>query len=175
MGCAIGTKCYWINGLAPVPASSDPRVGFYIRRVGGILLMNGFGATNIVSIPVYLPGEMNLIIAENHARAGSFPASKTALDLVRTKVTDVYGIGANQLAYTGPLTTVDLLNDIYVQRRLELFLSGMELEDSRRFNRIAPIAPPTPINANAERNRTFYPYPLTERTNNTSTPADPVG
>lgn len=163
------------NGLAPVPASSDPRVGFYIRRVGGILLMNGFGATNIVSIPVYLPGEMNLIIAENHARAGSFPASKTALDLVRTKVTDVYGIGANQLAYTGPLTTVDLLNDIYVQRRLELFLSGMELEDSRRFNRIAPIAPPTPINANAERNRTFYPYPLTERTNNTSTPADPVG
>ncbi len=162
------------NGLAPVPASSDPRVGFYLRRVGGNLLMNGFGATNISSIPVYLPGEMNLIIAENNARSGSFPASKTALDLVRTKTTDAYGIGANQPPYTGALTTVDLLNDIYKQRRLELFLSGMELEDSRRFARIAPIAPPAPINANAERNRTFYPYPLTERTNNTNTPADPA-
>jgi starch-binding outer membrane protein, SusD/RagB family len=168
---ALGLK----NGLAPVPASSDPRVGFYIRRIGGNLLMNAFGATNIVSIPVYLPGEMNLIIAENQARAGAFPASKTALDLVRTKTTDIYGIGANQAAYAGALTTTDLLNDIYVQRRLELFLSGMELEDSRRFVRIAPVAPPAPINPNAERNRTFYPYPLTERTNNTNTPPDPAG
>lgn len=163
------------GGLAPVPASSDPRVGFYVRRVGGTLLMNGFGVTNVVSIPVYLPGEMNLIIAECKARANDFPGSKAALDLVRTKTTDVYGIGANQPAYAGPLTTVDLLNDIYKQRRLELFLSGMELEDSRRFSRVAPVAAPAPINANAERNRTFYPYPLTERTNNTNTPADPAG
>ena len=34
---------------------------------------------------------------------------------------------------------------------------------------------PAPINANAERNRTFYPYPLTERSNNTNTPSDPAG
>lgn len=162
------------NGLAPVPASTDPRVGFYIRKVGGNLLMNAFGLTNIVSIPVYLPGEMNLIVAENLARQGAFLSSKTALDLVRTKVTDIYGIGANQLAYSGTLSTTDLLTDIYKQRRLELFLSGMELEDSRRFGRVAPVLAPAPINPNAERNRNFYPFPLTERSNNTNTPADPA-
>jgi hypothetical protein len=118
---------------------------------------------------------MYLISAENYARSGAFADSKKALDSVRTKTTDVYGIGANQPAYSGPLTTVDLLNDIYKQRRIELFLSGMELEDSRRFNRIAPVAHPAPLNPNAERNRTFYPYPLTERTNNTNTPPDPAG
>jgi starch-binding outer membrane protein, SusD/RagB family len=166
---ALGLK----NGLAPVPAATDPRIGYYIRLVGGNLLMNGFGASNIATRPVYLPGEMNLIIAEAQARAGAFPASKAALDLVRTKTTDIYGIGANQPAYTGPLTSTDLLNDIYKQRRLELFLSGMELEDSRRFNRIAPIAPTGPLPANTERNRTFYPYPLTERTNNINTPPNP--
>ena len=156
------------NGLAPVPAATDPRIGFYISKVGGIYPMKGFSAVTTTAYPVYLPGEMSLIIAENLARQGSFIPAKTALDIVRTKTTDVYGIGANQLAYTGPLTTVDLLQDIYKQRRIELFFSGMELEDARRFARPAPNA------ANEERNRTFYPYPLTERDNNTNTPADPA-
>ena len=66
------------------------------------------------------------------------------------------------------MTTVDLLQDIYKQRRLEMFLSGQELEDSRRFGRAAPNA------AGEERNRNFYPYPLIERDNNTNTPADPA-
>lgn len=156
------------NGLAPVPAATDPRIGFYISKVGGIYPMKGFSAVTTTAYPVYLPGEMSLIIAENLARQGSFVPAKTALDIVRTKTTDVYGIGANQLAYTGPLTTIDLLQDIYKQRRIELFFSGMELEDARRFARPAPNA------ANEERNRTFYPYPLTERDNNTNTPADPA-
>lgn len=156
------------NGLAPVPAATDPRIGFYISRVGGIYPMKGFAAVLTTSYPVYLPGEMSLIVAENLARQGSFGPSKTALDIVRTKTTDIYGIGANQAAYSGPLTTADLLLDIYKQRRIELFMSGMELEDARRFARPAPNA------ANEERNRTFYPYPLTERDNNTSTPADPA-
>lgn len=156
------------NGLAPVPAATDPRIGFYISRVGGIYPMKGFAAITTTFYPVYLPGEMSLIVAENLARQGSFGPSKIALDIVRTKTTDIYGIGANQAAYSGPLTTADLLTDIYKQRRIELFFSGMELEDARRFARPAPNA------ANEERNRTFYPYPLTERDNNTSTPADPA-
>jgi hypothetical protein len=156
------------NGLAPVPAATDPRIGFYISRVGGIYPMKGFAAITTTFYPVYLPGEMSLIVAENLARQSSFVPSKTALDIVRTKTTDIYGIGANQAAYSGPLTTADLLLDIYKQRRIELFMSGMELEDARRFARPAPNA------ANEERNRTFYPYPLTERDNNTSTPADPA-
>ncbi len=156
------------NGLAPVPAATDPRIGFYISKVGGIYPMKGFSEITTTSFPVYLPGEMSLIIAENYARQGQFAQSKTALDAVRTKTTDIYGIGASQPAYSGPLTTVDLLQDIYKQRRIELFFSGQELEDARRFGRPAPNA------ANEERNRTFYPYPFSERDNNTSTPADPT-
>jgi starch-binding outer membrane protein, SusD/RagB family len=155
------------NGLAPVPAATDPRIGFYISRVGGIYPMKGFSAVTTTSFPVYLPGEMFLIIAENFARQGSFATAKSALDAVRTKTTDIYGIGAAQPAYAGALTTTDLLQDIYKQRRIELFFSGMELEDARRFARPAPNA------TNEERNRTFYPYPLSERDNNTNTPADP--
>jgi starch-binding outer membrane protein, SusD/RagB family len=157
------------NGLAPVPAASDPRVGFYISRTGPTTFpLKAFALNTTASYPVYLPGEMSLIIAENYARQGSFPQSKTALDAVRTKTTDIYGIGATQAPYSGPLTTIDLLNDIYKQRRLEMFLSGQELEDSRRFGR------PAPNTANEERNRTFYPYPSIERDNNTNTPADPA-
>jgi starch-binding outer membrane protein, SusD/RagB family len=156
------------NGLAPVPASTDPRIGFYISKVGGIYPMKGFAAIITTSYPVYLPGEMSLIIAENYARQNNFAASKTALDVVRTKTTDVYGIGAAQPAYSGTLDQSSLLTDIYKQRRIELFMSGMEMEDARRFAR------PAPNSTTEERNRTFYPYPFTERDNNTNTPADPA-
>jgi hypothetical protein len=157
------------NGLAPVPAATDPRVGFYISRTGPTTFpLKAFALNTTASYPVYLPGEMSLIIAENYARQSQFPQSKIALDAVRTKTTDIYGIGASQPAYSGPLTTADLLQDIYKQRRLEMFLSGQELEDSRRFGR------PAPNSATEERNRTFYPYPLIERDNNTNTPPDPA-
>lgn len=159
------------NGLAPVPASTDPRIGFYISKVGANYPFKGFCQTQPSSFPIYLPGEMSLIVAENLARQGSFGPAKTALDAVRTKTVDIYGVVANQIAYAGPLTTVDLLNDIYKQRRIELFMCGQELEDSRRFGRNAPGLIANPID---ERNRTFYPYPLTERSNNTNTPPDPT-
>ena len=157
------------NGLAPVPASSDPRIGFYISKTGPTTYpLKAFALNTTASYPVYLPGEMDLIIAENYARQNQLPQSKTALDLVRTKATDVYGIGANQPAYSGPMTIADLLTDIYKQRRLEMFISGQELEDSRRFGRPGPNTP------TEERNRNFYPYPLVERDNNTNTPPDPT-
>jgi starch-binding outer membrane protein, SusD/RagB family len=47
-------------------------------------------------------------------------------------------------------------------------MSGLKLEDSRRFNR------PGPNETNFERNRNYFPYPNVERDNNQSnTPADP--
>ena len=160
------------GGLAPMPTGSDPRVGFYLNRVLSgstvILSVRGFSTGLATSVPVYLPGEMTLIQAEVNARNSAFAPAKTALDAVRTKTTDAYGIGAAQPAYTGALTTPAMLNDIYKQRRLELFGSGMELEDSRRFGRPAPNAP------GEERNRNFYPYPFIERDNNTNTPPDPA-
>ncbi len=157
------------NGLAVSPFYNlDPRSGYYISNAGGALFVKGFFTTTLTSIPLYLPGEMQLIIAENQARQGAFPLAKIALDAVRTKTTDAYGIGANQPAYSGTLDATNLLTDIYKQRRLELFMSGMELEDSRRFNRPGPTAP------NKERNRNFYPYPNAETDNNPNTPADPA-
>lgn len=157
------------NGLAPVPAASDPRIGFYISRTGPTTYpLKAFALNATASYPIYLPGEMLLIMAENHARQNAFAQSKTALDAVRTKSTDIYGIGASQPAYSGPLTQADLLTDIYKQRRLEMYLSGQETEDSRRFNRPGPNA------TGEERNRNFYPYPLIERDNNTNTPPDPA-
>jgi hypothetical protein len=157
------------NGLAPMPAATDPRIGFYISRTGPTTFpLKGFFANTTSPYPVYLPGEMLLIIAENYARQNQLAQSKTALDAVRTKTADIYGVNAAQPPYSGPLTQADLLTDIYKQRRLELYLSGQELEDSRRFGRPAPNTP------NEERNRNFYPYPQIERDNNTNTPADPT-
>lgn len=157
------------NGLAPVPAASDPRVGFYISQTGPTTYpLKAFALNTTAIYPVYLPGEMSLIIAENYARQSQFVQAKTALDAVRTKTTDVYGIGASQPPYSGAMTMPALLTDIYKQRRLEMFISGQELEDSRRFGRPGPNQP------GEERNRNFYPYPLIERDNNVNTPADPA-
>jgi hypothetical protein len=157
------------NGLAPVPAATDPRVAYYISRTGPTTYpLKAFALNTTAVYPVYLPGEMLLIQAENYARQSLFPQAKTALDAVRTKTTDIYGIGASQPAYSGPMTQPALLTDIYKQRRLEMFISGQELEDSRRFGRPGPNEP------GEERNRNFYPYPLVERDNNPSTPADPA-
>jgi hypothetical protein len=49
-----------------------------------------------------------------------------------------------------------------------MMMSGMRLEDSRRFGRPGPNEP------NEERNRNFYPYPNSERNNNVNTPPDPA-
>jgi hypothetical protein len=59
------------------------------------------------------------------------------------------------------------LLDIYQQRCIELYMSGLKLEDSRRFGRPGPGQP------GAERSRNFYPYPTVERDNNPNTPPDP--
>ncbi|HUC80507.1 MAG TPA: RagB/SusD family nutrient uptake outer membrane protein, partial [Flavisolibacter sp.] len=150
------------NGLAPTPAATDPRIGFYISRTGPTTFpLKAFFANVTSAYPVYLPGEMTLIIAENLARQSQFPQTKAALDAVRTKTADIFGVNAAQPPYGGPLTQAELLQDIYKQRRLEMFLSGQEMEDSRRFGRPAPNTP------NEERNRNFYPYPQIERDNNT--------
>ncbi len=164
---ALGMK----NGLAPMPLSSDPRIGFYISKPSTTIILKGFVAATTTSFPLYLPGEMQLIVAENYARQSSFVPCQAALNLVRQKNTDAYGVNANQPAYAGTVDQTSLLFDIYKQRRIELFMSGMELEDSRRFSRPAPILSPPAIQ---ERNRNFYPYPRDERDNNTNTPADPI-
>ena len=157
-------------GLVPAlaPALSDGRIPFYTSLNTSIApryRINGFGNAAATAFPVYLPGEIILIKAECYARANDSTTSKTFLNAVITKTaaSDPFGIGANQPAVNSFGSDAALLDEIYRQRCIELFMSGQKLEDMRRFGR------PT-----TERKRNFLPYPLRERDNNPNTPADPA-
>jgi starch-binding outer membrane protein, SusD/RagB family len=148
------------------PVDADKRVDYYF--LSRALFVNtykgrGFFKSNGDPIPLYLPSEMTLIKAEAYARKSDLANAEKELNTVLTKTTDAWGIGASLPAYTGAKTQDALLTEIYRNRRIELFMSGMSLEDSRRFTR-----------PDSERSRTYYPFPQTERFNNTSTPADPA-
>ncbi len=131
----------------------------------------GFWNSSTSSIPAYLPGEMPLIRAEALVMMGNTGAAVTEIDAIRTKTAalDAFGIGANLLPYSGSTDNASLLQEIFVQRRAELFLNGTGLEDSRRLGQ------PGPSSDLFQRNRNFYPYPDEEKQNNRNTPADPAG
>lgn len=130
---------------------------------------SGFFLSDATSIPIYQPGEMLLIQAEANARKNLLGPAKSFLDMVLTKTPaqDAFGVGADLPAYAGALDQASLLQEIYKNRCIELYLSGMKLEDSRRFTR------PGPGSAAPERTRNYYPYPQQERDGNSNTPADP--
>jgi len=153
-----------------LPDMNDQRVPFYAHEPApSDFQLIGFWIDNLDQIPVYLPGEMILIKAEAYARNNDLVNAVAQLDIVLTKTaaSDAYGLGANLPAYSGTMTQGAILDEIYRNRRVELYLTGLSLEDTRRFGR------PGATDANAERNRDFYPYPNAERDNNTSTPANP--
>jgi starch-binding outer membrane protein, SusD/RagB family len=154
------------------PALNDSRVQFYTvinpdPTKPPRFRMNGFWNTSTKPIPVYLPDEMKLIKAECLLRQAS-PDAVTAqgiLDAMLKQVPtgDPFGIGANISAgYTGASDVASLLNEVYRNRCINLFHTGLKLEDMRRFNR--PLS---------ERKRNFFPYPVSERNNNSNTPKDP--
>lgn len=155
-------------GLPPslAPSLTDGRVPFYMSinpTIAPRFRINGFGATATTAIPVYLPGEMILIKAEAYARMATPDMVNSIIELnkVVTKNNDIFGVNANQPP-VAPATLQALLDEIYRQRSIELFMSGLRLEDMRRFNR-----------PNTEKKRNLMPYPLRERDNNPNTPADP--
>jgi hypothetical protein len=106
-----------------------------------------------------------LIKAEAYARAATPDLANALIELnkVVTKkaANDALGIGAD-LPAVAPVTVAAALDQIYRNRCIELFLSGLKLEDMRRFGR-----------ANSERKRNLFPYPFRERDSNPNTPADP--
>jgi hypothetical protein len=135
--------------------------------------LKGFFETQTSSIPVYIPDEANLIIAEANLRKTSpnIPAALVALNEVLTDTDDPLGVNANLAPYAGTMDVSSILLEVYKNRRAELFLTGNSLEDSRRFGRPQPN--PALGTYTDERNRNFYPYSRVERNNNTNTPADP--
>ena len=167
---------------ALAPEAGDRRVPFYVR-LSPMPTQNrglGFYTASAAPIPVYLPGEMLLIRAEAYARKSDLANAVLELNRVRTSTAaatlntnnlPLTPPGAGLAPYAGPLTQDAVLLDIYRQRQVELAFQGFRLEDNRRFNRPGP----GPLNVVPnERNRNFYPYPRTERDNNTATPDDPA-
>lgn len=154
--------------LVPLqPSLTDGRVPFYTSinaTIAPRFRINGFGAAAATAFPVYLPGEIILIKAEAYARATTPDLANGTIELnkVVTKNNDIFGVNANQPA-VAPATQAALLEEIYRQRSIELFMSGLKLEDMRRFNR-----------PNSERKRNLMPYPIRERDNNPNTPPDPT-
>jgi hypothetical protein len=149
--------------LPPDPA--DKRLAFYTTTAYASKIL-GFGAASTTAIPIYLPGEMTLIKAEAYARMAT-PDLMNALIELNKVVTkqpsaDPFGVGADLPPLIGPLTQQQILDQIYKNRAIELFMLGLRLEDQRRFAR------PT-----SERKRNLLPYPFLERDNNSNTPADP--
>jgi len=148
---------------------NDKRFPFYISTnpTGLRLRVNGFGAGTTTSFPVYLPGEITLIKAEAYARMNPPDLVNALIDLnkVVTKkpANDLFGVGADLPPIVGPLTQAQLLDQIYKHRSIELYNSGLRLEDTRRFGR-----------PNTEKKRNFFPYPFRERDNNPNTPPDPT-
>ena len=109
---------------------------------------------------------MTLIKSEAYARMTTPDLINALIELnkvvTKTPASDPFGVGANQPIQVA-LTQAQLLDQIYRHRSIELFMSGLKLEDMRRFGR-----------ATAERKRNFFPYPFRERDNNVNTPADPA-
>jgi starch-binding outer membrane protein, SusD/RagB family len=155
--------------IALQTAAADKRIAFFINTTAGVNKARAsFFTANSSTLPVYRVGEMYLIKAEALLRksAANINAAVAELNKVITKVpaSDPWGIGADLPAYAGGMTEQEVLDEIYKQRAIELYLTGLRFEDSRRFGR--PLV---------ERgNRNFMPYPFTERDNNINTPADPA-
>ena len=150
-----------------LPDSTDGRIAFYLGSAT-LSKATGFFKADADVIPAYLPSEMTLIKAEALARQDKVPDAIIELNKILQKTADPYNVTAKGKAYAGASTKAAVLDEIYKQRCIELYMSNLKLEDSRRFGR------PNPGLANAERNRDFYPYPLRERNNNINTPADPA-
>lgn len=170
---SFGNKnvCEPLNNKFSLPLAletplSDGRIAFFFSAGGTLNLGRAsFFTSNSSVLPVYRAGEVTLIKAEAFARKNDLANATTELNKILQKLpaADSYAIGANQTAYSGANTQGAILDEIYKQRCIELYLTGMRLEDSRRFGR------PT-----SERSRDFLPYPFSERDNNPNTPADPV-
>ncbi|MCA8831692.1 RagB/SusD family nutrient uptake outer membrane protein [Hymenobacter pini] len=166
---------------ASLVEAGDGRLAFYLTgpvvvdnnngSSDNLRTLGGFFTSQTSAIPAYLPDEMRLIRAEANLRSATpnVAAALTDINAVRTQTTgDPFGVYAALPAYSGPQTVDALLLEVYKQRSAELFLSGLRLEDNRRFGRPAP---PTTL---TERTRNFYPYPQQERVNNPNVPADPA-
>jgi hypothetical protein len=161
--------------------AADPaevqRTAFFVRdtaiagRIGTPLdAWVVFGATTS-PIPTYYPDEVLLIKAEALVNLSRLTEAQAVVDSVRTdcpgtgRVTTDPGPCLTPLV--GVLTGQQLLDEIYRNRRFELFATGLRWEDLRRLGQVG---------ATSTAKRCWLPYPVSERNANPeNVPADPEG
>jgi hypothetical protein len=175
------------NGIAPrrqwrlSMATQDLRFGYFVipsttasGRVGALLDPWNRYASPQAPLPVYFPDEALLIKAEALANQSQLAAAQAALDSVRTDCTGGRGLDDPKAclpALTASLTQAQLLNEIYLQRRYELFGTGLRWEDSRRRNLIrGPVAAP---GVPSDGQRCWLPYAVGDRNGGIPTPPSP--
>jgi len=175
------------NGIAPrrqwrtSMTGGDQRFTYFVipstatGRVGSLLDAWNRYATATAPIPVYFPDEALLIKAEALANMTPLSQAVAALDSVRTDCTGGRGVDdpkACLAAYSGAFTQTAVLDDIYLQRKYELFGTGLRWEDSRRRTAIrGPVSTPAvPVDGQ----RCWIPYAIGDRNANPNVPADPA-
>jgi hypothetical protein len=169
------------NGIAPrrqwrlSMAAQDQRWSYFVvpsttvtGRINALLDQWNRYASPSAPLPVYMPDEALLIKAEALANQGQLAAAQAALDSVRTDCTGGRGIDDPKAclpALASQLTQTELLTEIYVQRRYELFSTGLRWEDTRRRAAVRGPTPPPPAFP-VDGQRCWLPYALGDRNAN---------
>ena len=167
------------NGIAPrrqwrlSMAAQDQRHVYFVTpstltgRIGAQLDQWSRYANPQAPLPVYMPDEALLIKAEALANQNQLAAAQAALDSVRTDCTGGRGIDDPKACLPplgGQLSQSQLLAEIYLQRRYELFGTGLRWEDARRRNAIrGPTAAPA---VPTDGQRCWLPYAIGDRNAN---------
>lgn len=168
------------NGIAPrrqwrlSMLPQDQRFAYFVTpsttvsgRVGALLDPWNRYANPQAPLPVYFPDEALLIKAEALANQNQLAAAQATLDSVRTDCTGGRGIDDPKACLpplSGQLTQTQLIAEIYLQRRYELFGTGLRWEDARRRNLVrGPAAAPA---VPSDGQRCWLPYAVGDRNAN---------
>jgi hypothetical protein len=166
----IGPRRQWRLSMLP----QDQRFSYFVApsttaigRVGALLDNFSRYANPQANLPVYFPDEALLIKAEALANQGQLAPAQAALDSVRTDCTGGRGIDDPKACLpplASQLSQADLLTEIYLQRRYELYATGLRWEDVRRRNAIRgpTAAPAVPVDGQ----RCWLPYAVGDRNAN---------
>lgn len=166
----IAARRQWRLSMLP----QDQRFAYFVvpsatatGRIGALLDPWNRYASATAPLPVYFPDEALLIKAEALANQNQLTAAQAVLDSVRTDCTGGRGLDDPKgclPALTGSLTQAQLLAEIYVQRRYELFGTGLRWEDARRRNTVRgpTAAPAVPVDGQ----RCWLPYAIGDRNAN---------
>lgn len=123
----------------------DERVSFWVLpaevpgHVAPMDSLASYSPTANPPIPVYTYDEIRLILAEVHARNGQLLPAIDLINEVRTQCAPEGSDPEEPMPCLEPITIVThptqeaVLDEIFEQRRYELYLLGLHYEDQRRF------------------------------------------